>query len=151
MPPDHVPFDALEINESYDILVGEELLKIGVVSVGNPHAVFFVEDIVKAPVAKLGPALENHERFPERTNVVFVEVQDQYSLKVRVWERGVGETTACGSGACGAVAVSNKQKKIDQNVSVFLPGGRLSVSWNGIDHLTMTGPAVSVFEGHWTL
>ncbi|NRA60135.1 MAG: diaminopimelate epimerase, partial [Psychrobium sp.] len=101
-----------------------------------------------APVATLGPALSTHERFPEHTNVGFMEIISRSHIKLRVYERGVGETRACGTGACAAVAVGQKQGLLDQNVTVDLPGGSLKIHWRGDNSiLKMTGPAEHVYDG----
>ena len=149
--PRLIPFVADSISDNYDLDIEGELKKISAVSMGNPHAVLMVDDVNKAPVETLGKAVEKHNRFPERANVIFVQIENKHSLKLRVWERGVGETFACGSGACAAVAVCYRQKKIAENVNVTLPGGSLSISWDGSNCLSMTGPAVKVFEGRWVL
>ena len=118
------------------------------VSMGNPHTVVRVSDIKTAPVERFGPAVENHRRFPKRTNVGFMQVVDRSHIKLRVHERGVGETRACGTGACGAMAVGRKRGWLDAEVQVELPGGTASVSWAGSgQHLWLTGPAKPVFTG----
>jgi len=146
--PASLPFDAIREADIYPLRVGESELRIGAVSMGNPHAVIQVPSVKSAPVDTIGPAVENHSRFPERTNVGFMEVVDRNHIRLRVWERGVGETQACGTGACAAVAVGRRWGLLDEEVEVDLPGGRLSIRWEGPGKtLWMTGPAVSVFEG----
>jgi len=118
------------------------------VSMGNPHCVLFVGDVREAPVAELGSTLERHRFFPKRTNVEFVEVQDRKNLKMRVWERGTGETLACGTGACATAVAGVLTNKSDRNVTLHLTGGDLEILWDEkTNHVFMTGPATTVFEG----
>jgi diaminopimelate epimerase len=146
--PAALPFEASREADIYPLRVGERELQIGAVSMGNPHAVIQVPSVRDAPVDTLGPAVENHSRFPKRTNVGFMEVVSPTHIKLRVYERGVGETQACGTGACGAVAVGRRLGLLQEEVQVDAPGGRMSVRWPGPgEHLWLTGPAVSVFEG----
>ena len=107
---DKIPFRPAEVSDDYSVSVGGRSLRIGVASMGNPHAVLLVDDIDEAPVAETGPAIEHHPDFPERTNVGFVQIQDRTHLKLRVWERGVGETLACGSGACAAASAKRRTR-----------------------------------------
>lgn len=117
---------------------------------GNPHALVEVDDVDSAPVAVLGPQIEHADTFPQRCNVGFAQVLSRSAIRLRVWERGVGETLACGSGACAAVAVLRRRAKLDAGVRVALPGGELGVHWDGSGHpIWMTGPAAFVFEGEW--
>jgi len=107
-----------------------------------------VEQVDKAPIASLGPRIESHARFPRRVNVGFMQVVDRQHIRLRVYERGVGETLACGSGACAAVVVGRQRGWLDDKVTVSLPGGILKIQWSGEGQpVLMTGPAVSVFEG----
>jgi diaminopimelate epimerase len=146
--PASLPFEANREADIYPLRVGESELRIGAVSMGNPHAVLQVPSVRDAAVDTVGPAVENHSRFPERANVGFLEVVDRNHIRLRVFERGVGETRACGTGTCAAVAVGRRWGLLDEEVQVDAPGGRLSVRWEGPDqHLWLTGPAVSVFEG----
>ena len=148
LAPDEVPFLAEARANSYSIEVGERQMEVGVVSMGNPHVVLRVSDIGQAPVAELGPLLESHERFPQRVNAGFMQVLGRDHIRLRVFERGAGETLACGTGACAAVVVGRLQGLLDTRVRVDLPGGRLVISWQGEDSpVIMTGPAVTVFEG----
>jgi len=118
------------------------------VSMGNPHAVFFVKNVAEFPVEELGPIVEKHPRFPKRTNVEFVEVQNPNSIQVRVWERGAGITLACGTGACAAAVASLATGKTQGVVDVHLPGGKLRISWAGnMNPVMMEGPAQEVFRG----
>jgi diaminopimelate epimerase len=115
---------------------------------GNPHAVLSVDDIETAPVASLGAQLEAHERFPNRVNVGFMQIVDRNHIKLRVFERGVGETQACGSGACAAAVAALQQELVDSPVTVHLTGGDLTIDWQGeTEPLLMTGAAASVFHG----
>ena len=115
---------------------------------GNPHCVMQVDDVSVANVALLGPVLESHERFPERANIGFMQVVSREQIRLRVYERGAGETQACGSGACAAVAVGIQQELLAEEVHVELPGGSLHISWKGPGlPLYMTGPATHVYDG----
>ena len=146
--PKSLPFEASSESYIYHIDVAGSELEIGAVSMGNPHAVLTVSSVDTAPVDRIGPALENHQRFPRRTNVGFMEVVDDAHIRLRVHERGTGETRACGTGACAAVAVGRRHGVLDENVMVDLPGGRLVLSWPGPgEPIWMTGSAVKVFEG----
>jgi diaminopimelate epimerase len=128
--------------------VNSESVEIGAVSMGNPHAVLMVTDVATAPVATLGPRIESHPRFPQRVNVGFMQIITRNHIRLRVFERGAGETLACGSGACAAAAVGQIQEALGSEVRVSLPGGDLMISWAGIGQpLYMTGPATRVFEG----
>lgn len=148
LDPAEIPFEADGPAISYDLQVEGLHLQIGVVSMGNPHAVVPVETVRNAPVERLGPQLESHPRFPQRTNVEFMEVVDRGAVRLRVYERGVGETLACGTGACAAVVTGRLQGLLDEQVEVDLPGGRLMIRWGGGNRpVIMTGPATSVFEG----
>ncbi len=148
LEPAQIPFQAPERAPAYVLEVDGERLSIGAVSLGNPHAVLRVDDVDRAPVARLGPAIEHHPRFPEHTNVGFMEVVDPGHIRLRVHERGVGETLACGSGACAAVVVGRLREWLDENVRVDLPGGTLAVRWTGEgEAVWLTGPAETVFKG----
>ena len=146
--PERIPFVAGQQQPSYLLQADGETVEAGVVSMGNPHAVLLVDDVSSAPIARLGPLLERHERFPNRANIGFLEVADRHHVRLRVFERGVGETRACGTGACAAVAVGHTLGLLDADVEVRLPGGRLAIHWAGPGHtLRMTGEAITVFEG----
>ncbi|MBM4401573.1 MAG: diaminopimelate epimerase, partial [Crenarchaeota archaeon] len=119
-------------------------------SVGNPHCVIFVDDLDTFPVEKLGPKIENHSLFPKRVNVEFVQVLDKHNLRVRVWERGVGETMACGTGACASVVAGKILGKTAERCTVHLLGGDLDVEYVD-DAILMSGPAETVFEGTMNL
>ena len=149
LAPKHIPFDATTEALSYSLQVDQELLEIGAVSMGNPHAVLLVDDVQQAPVERLGPTIEHHPRFPKRVNVGFMAVKARDAIELRVFERGTGETLACGTGACAAVVYGRIRNLLDERVRVSLPGGTLMVSWRGQgDPVWMTGPATTVFEGN---
>ncbi len=146
--PAALPFVADAQAQCYDIEVAGQSVEIGAVSLGNPHAVLVVPSVDTAPVATLGPALETHPRFPRRVNVGFMQIVAPDHIRLRVFERGVGETQACGTGACAAVAVGRQRGLLAEYVNVDLPGGRLNIRWPGAgEKLWMTGPAVSVYTG----
>jgi diaminopimelate epimerase len=150
--PSSLPFDAPAEANLYPLQVGQgtnvRSIEIGAVSMGNPHAVWRVPSVTNAPVDSVGPAVENHLRFPNRVNAGFLEVVARNHIRLRVWERGVGETLACGTGTCAAVAVGRKLGWLDETVQVDLPGGRATVTWPGPGNVIwLTGPAVTVFEG----
>ena len=148
LEPSEIPFDAPQAAPAYTLEAGGEMLEIGAVSMGNPHAVIIVPDVQTAPVARLGPVIEAHPRFPRRVNVGFMEIIAPDHIRLRVYERGTGETLACGTGACAAVAVGRLQGHLDETVNVDLPGGRLVISWPGDrKSVLMTGPATRVFTG----
>ncbi len=146
--PRDVPFLAEARALSYALQVGSQRLDIGAVSVGNPHAVIRVDDCQSAPVQELGPAVQSLEEFPEGVNVGFMQVLDDTRVCLRVFERGAGETLACGSGACAAVAVGRVRGWLGDRVSVALPGGELTVEWDGEGQpMWLTGPTQRAFEG----
>ncbi len=148
LEPDRIPFEAETRAAAYILEVDQHSLDIGAVSMGNPHAVTRVADIDSADVATLGPAIESHPRFPARVNAGFMQVLSRNEVKLRVFERGVGETEACGSGACAAVVVGRLWGELDESVTVHLPGGKLKIRWDGERApVMMTGPATTVFEG----
>ncbi|WP_418113631.1 diaminopimelate epimerase [Vibrio scophthalmi] len=146
--PSKIPFKAKQMEKTYILRTEEKTLFCGAVSMGNPHVVTVVDDVDTADVETLGPLLESHERFPERVNAGFMQVVNRDEVRLRVYERGAGETQACGSGACGAVAVGILQGLLDETVRVSLPGGSLSIRWKGVGSpLYMTGPASHVYDG----
>lgn len=126
-------------------------VRFGAVSMGNPHAVIEVDDVQRADVGRIAPALQASPMFPASANIGFAQVLDRGRIRLRVYERGVGETLACGSGACAAVAVLVRMGRVDRDVVVALPGGELHIAWPGDDaEVVMAGPAAFVFEGEWT-
>jgi diaminopimelate epimerase len=146
--PGEIPFQADQEADYYSLDVGGHSVAIGAVSMGNPHCVLQVPSIETAPVASWGPLLEKHPRFPQRTNVGFMEILSPAAISLRVYERGVGETPACGTGACAAVVIGRRWGRLNEQVNVNLPGGRLNVRWEGDNKpVWMTGPAETVFEG----
>jgi len=146
--PASLPFEASGEAYVYPLSVGASEVEIGAVSVGNPHAVIRVPAVADAPVARLGPAIEHHPRFPKRTNVGFMQVVDRGHIRLRVHERGTGETRACGTGACAAVAAGIRLGLLDARVEVETRGGVLTIEWQGgTAPVLMTGPAETVFEG----
>ena len=148
LEPAEVPFFATERAARYPIAADGVELEIAAVSMGNPHAVLMVEDVERAPVAHLGPLLERHGRFPNRANVGFMQILAPDHIRLRVFERGTGETRACGSGACAAVVAGRLWGLLWPNVRVDLPGGTLEIHWAGEgEPVTMIGPATTVFEG----
>ncbi len=150
--PEALPFDAAEDRPLHPLDVNGERLEAGVVSMGNPHAVLQVDDVDTAPVERLGPAIEAHPRFPRRVNVGFMQVISAHEIRLRVYERGSGETLACGTGACAAVACGIRQGLLESPVNVHLRGGDLRIEWAGGDApLIMTGPAERVFDGRVVL
>ncbi|HET7176877.1 MAG TPA: diaminopimelate epimerase [Gammaproteobacteria bacterium] len=148
LEPAEIPFTAAARAMVYELDVDGRSVEIGAVSMGNPHAILDVPDVATAPVTELGPRIEHHPRFPKRANVGFASWQDRKAMRLRVWERGTGETLACGTGACAAVVWGRLLGWLDESVTVELRGGRLVVSWRGEgEPVWMTGPAVTVYEG----
>ena len=146
--PARIPLLADHEAPSYTLQVADQQLDIGALSMGNPHAVLRVEDVDSAPVATLGPAIEHHPSFPKRTNAGFMQVLSAGEIRLRVHERGVGETLACGTGACAAAVYGMMRGWLQDTVTVHLPGGKLEIRWPGPGNpVTMTGPTAVVFEG----
>jgi len=146
--PEKIPFQADAQAISYALNVEGSPLDINAISMGNPHAVVIVKDVAKAPVEQLGAFIEKHERFPKKVNAGFMAIQSREAIDLRVYERGVGETLACGTGACAAVVAGHLRGLLDNEVIVRLPGGELSIEWQGQGHpVLMTGPAATVFQG----
>jgi len=146
--PRRVPFVTDSDALVQPLEVDGAVVQITAVSMGNPHAVQVVENVDRAPVAGLGPQIERHPRFPQRVNAGFMEVVDRGRIRLRVHERGVGETLACGTGACAAVAAGIRRGLLDSPVTVATRGGELTIAWQGADNpVYMTGPAETVFEG----
>ncbi|WP_286236645.1 diaminopimelate epimerase [Neptuniibacter halophilus] len=152
LTPAEVPFVADQQAAVYPLQVAlngqMQTVELSAVSMGNPHGVLLVEDTATAPVESLGPVLESHERFPARANIGFMQVISRNEINLRVFERGVGETIACGTGACAAVVAGKLRGELDMPVTVHLPGGDLQIEWQGDGHpVIMTGPATTVYEG----
>ena len=146
--PEQIPFQADAEALSYAVEVDGQSVQLAAVSMGNPHAVLRVDNVDSAPVHSLGPKLEHHPRFPKRVNVGFLQVIDRQQARLRVWERGAGETQACGTGACAAAVAAIRQGWMDSPLQLELPGGSLSIEWAGPGQpVMMTGPAVRVYEG----
>ena len=147
--PQSIPFKADAEQNIYEIEVDGANLKVGAAAISNPHVLLQVDNIETAPVETIGPLLECHERFPNRVNVGFMQIVDRKNVFLRVFERGVGETRACGTGACAAVAIGHKQGLLDKTVNVTLPGGTLKIEWKDLlTSIEMTGACSTVFEGH---
>ncbi len=152
LEPSKIPFIATDQQPIYTIELHEQPLEIGAVSMGNPHLVTLVDDIETAPVEHLGPLLEQHPDFPQRVNAGFMAINSRSEIQLRVFERGTGETLACGTGACAAVVSGRLRGLLDNKVLVHLPGGDLMISWAGSgEPVWMTGPATTVFHGKLTL
>ena len=150
--PANIPLKANKQENTYILRLDDKTLFCGAVSMGNPHCVIEVENVDTADVLDIGPLVESHERFPERVNVGFMQIINESHIRLRVFERGSGETLACGSGACAAVAIGQIQGKLSKDVRVDLPGGTLRIRWPGPDSvLKMTGPAEHVYDGQINL
>ncbi|MCR4298890.1 MAG: diaminopimelate epimerase [Gallionella sp.] len=149
--PERIPFAGLgAVSEPLE--VAGETLEISALSMGNPHAVQVVTDVEHAPVEKLGPLIEHHPRFPKRVNVGFMQVKDRSHIRLRVYERGAGETLSCGTGACAAVVAGIRRSLLDSPVNVATRGGLLTITWNGEGTpVLMTGPVITVFAGEINL
>lgn len=147
--PARIPLAARALAPRYTITIDGQEYEFGCVSMGNPHAVMLVDDVENAPVAAIGAALQAHEAFPARVNVGFLQIETRERFRLRVFERGVGETLACGTGACAAMAVARRWDLLGDTVRAALRGGELELEWSGRDDasLYMTGPAARVFEG----
>ena len=150
--PNEIPFIADEPEALYDIaLADDQQLTIDVVNMGNPHAVTIVSDVLTADVAKIGPQVESHERFPQRVNAGFMQIIDEKHARLRVFERGVGETMACGTGACAAAVSGIRRGLLSDKVEIELAGGKLHIEWKEGDVVWMTGPTATVYEGRLDL
>ena len=147
--PDFTPFTTAQSERLYQpVSAAGETLEMGIVSMGNPHAVCVVDDVATAPVAAVGAALQQHPLFPAAVNAGFMQIRDRRHIRLRVYERGAGETQACGTGACAAVAVGIMRGLLNREVQVELPRGSLTIQWQGAGHpLYMTGPAATVYHG----
>ena len=153
LDPGAVPSTYSAQNTHYDLEVSGQHYQIGVVSMGNPHAVFEVPDVSSCRIDELGLALQNHARFPKKVNAGFMQIINTAEIKLRVYERGVGETLACGTGACAAMVVGRLRGDLDSKVRVHVRGGMLTIQWSGLDSdpVWMTGPATHVFKGSLTI
>ncbi|MFA7400323.1 MAG: diaminopimelate epimerase [Sideroxydans sp.] len=150
--PVRIPFVSDSRDVTQPLQIGDSIIQITAVSMGNPHAVQVVADVETAPVAALGPLIEHHPRFPKRVNAGFMQVLDRDHIKLRVFERGAGETLSCGTGACAAVVAGIQRGLLDATVHVATRGGTLSITWQGEGSpVSMTGPAISVFDGEINL
>lgn len=138
--------DRQVINETISLENGQ-YFRVTCVSMGNPHCIIFVEDVDKFPVTEIGPIIENHHLFPEKTNVEFVQTISDHEIKLRVWERGVGETMACGTGASAVLVAGVLNKRINNRATIYLKGGNLEIEWAENGHIYKTGPAENVFSG----
>ncbi len=148
LTPEAIPFTAPTQAVTYPLTVADQELQISAVSMGNPHAVCVVDDVHAYPVDTLGPLIENHAAFPNRVNAGFMQIRARNAVTLRVYERGAGETLACGTGACAAVVAGRLRELLDSVVEVTLPGGTLTIEWQGQGHpVIMTGPATTVFHG----
>jgi diaminopimelate epimerase len=146
--PKDIPFEATDAQITHLLSVAGVMVEISVLSMGNPHAVQVVEDVDRAPVTTQGPLIEHHPRFPRRVNAGYMQPLSRSHIKLRVWERGAGETLACGTGACAAVVAGIRRGLLDPEVRVTTRGGDLAVRWNGDGSpVMMTGDAVRVFDG----
>jgi len=150
--PAHIPFESDSDAVVHSLNLAREVVEIGVVSMGNPHAVQVVADVETAPVNRQGPLIENHPRFPKRVNAGYMQILDRSHIKLRVFERGAGETLSCGTGACAAVVSGIRRGLLDDTVHVATRGGNLTITWlGGQSSVLMTGPAISVFDGEINL
>jgi len=154
LEPHRVPFDATGLSPRaagsdtlWPIELGEEVRWVSALSMGNPHAVLAVDDVERAPVQAEGTQIEHHRRFPRRVNVGFMQVTGPHAIALRVWERGVGETLACGTGACAAAVAALRQQRVASPVDVHMRGGVVSIAWQPGQSVRMIGPATTVFEG----
>ena len=146
--PDQIPFVSATDDLLQVLPLADDEIAITAVGMGNPHAVQLVVNVDTAPVDRQGPLIESHPRFPQRVNAGFMQVVDRHTIRLRVFERGVGETLACGTGACAAVVAGVARGLVDSPVCVAMRGGELSIAWNGTGSpVLMTGPAVTVFKG----
>ena len=146
--PENIPLLAAQQQTTYTLPVDDQHHELAVVSMGNPHGVLLVDQIDTAPVSTLGPKLESHPYFPQKANIGFMQIIDRHNINLRVFERAVGETRSCGTGACAAVVAGQLNGLLESSVNVGLPGGNLQIQWpGGGASLTMAGPATHVFDG----
>ena len=158
LEPARIPFNAAQQAVTYQVSTSEGEFTLGAISMGNPHGVLVVDNIDTAPVERLGEELERHAVFPNKANIGFMQIVSRDLIRLRVFERGVGETRACGTGACAATVAAIQQGLVNNRVTVSLPGGELVIEWNpdttqtnNTGHVLMTGPATTVYEGTLTL
>jgi diaminopimelate epimerase len=152
LEPAAIPFRANQRQSTYPLQLSNSIIDISAVSMGNPHAVTVVEDVSTAAVASMGPEIETHNDFPNNVNAGFMAIKSRHEIDLRVYERGAGETLACGTGACAAVVAGRLLRKLDNHVQVNLSGGTLTIEWAGEGHsVMMSGPAASVFHGQVTV
>jgi diaminopimelate epimerase len=145
----HRQFEAIPILD-YELAIEDIQLSLSFVSMGNPHAVHFIQnEVSEYPLIEIGPQVEHHPLFPRRTNFEVARVVNRHKIEMRVWERGAGETLACGTGACAVAVAAQLHGYIDEKVDITLPGGTLNIEWNGKDEVLMSGPAEVVFTGEW--
>lgn len=149
--PEQIPFQADEAQDSYSLALKSQQIEIDVVNMGNPHAIYLVDNVLQADVAKIGAEVESHVRFPERVNVGFLQVISKNTARLRVYERGVGETLACGTGACAAVVSGIRRGLFDAQVEIELAGGVLHIAWQEGGAVWMTGPTAKVYDGRFDL
>lgn len=149
--PEQIPFIAEQAQALYELQLDNQSIELDVVNMGNPHAVTLVDDVITADVIKLGAQIEGHSRFPERVNAGFMQVLSRNHIRLRVFERGVGETLACGTGACAAVVSGIRRGLLDHEVHVELAGGRLNIAWHTGENVMMTGPTMLVYSGRFDL
>jgi diaminopimelate epimerase len=148
LEPAAIPFRTNQRQTTYPLQLSDRVITISAISMGNPHAVTVVENVATALIASQGAEIESHGDFPNKVNAGFMAIKSRHEIDLRVYERGVGETLACGTGACAAVVAGRQQQKLDANVQVNLPGGILTIEWAGEGHsVMMIGPATSVFHG----
>lgn len=148
LEPAAIPFRTSQRQTTYSLQLSDRVITISAISMGNPHAVTVVENVATALIASQGAEIEVHSDFPNKVNAGFMAIKSRHEIDLRVYERGVGETLACGTGACAAVVAGRLQQKLDANVQVNLPGGILTIEWAGEGHsVMMSGPATSVFHG----
>jgi len=152
--PEQIPVTTsggnVDIILDYPLIIGSDELRLGFVSMGNPHAVYFIPGpVAKFPLEKLGPVIENHPMFPNRINFEVTRIIDRKTIEARIWERGVGETLASGSGACAVAVIAQRRGDAESRVGINLPGGTLEVNWEGVGEVYQSGPAQIVFTGEW--
>ena len=147
LKPAQIPVDTDLPILHLPVVVGSRTYSISAIGMGNPHAVIFIDQTEGFPVNTIGPIIENHPLFPNRTNVEFIEVLSRDEINMRVWERGAGETLACGTGTCAATVAGILHDKLNDTVTVHVLGGDIHINWKDHDHVYMTGPTELVFEG----